>query len=280
MKNFEFERWDHGRLVVNCASADILRSSGFTTFDSLMHFEGGTVAKNLLRQRTTTRIELPNRESREAFYIKRHGPSPWKEYLKPLLRMTRPILGARHEWEAMIRFHKLGIPTMIPVALGESRRDSFVVTKSIEGCSKLSHWMQTYWQRTERADIHKTRQLIEDVARIARTMHSAGLHHQDFYLTHLLMPQGDAQPGLHNDQPGIYVIDLGRVCCRKRLAWRWIVKDLAQLNYSADLVTHSDRQRFLKAYLGRPLRSEDRKFVRRILRKSEAIARHSRKHRL
>ena len=35
-----------------------------------------------------------------------------------------------------------------------------------------------------------------------------------------------------------------------RLARRWIVKDLAQLNYSASGVSASDRLRFLTAYLG------------------------------
>jgi hypothetical protein len=42
----------------------------------------------------------------------------------------------------------------------------------------------------------------------------------------------------------------------------------------------ADRRRFLETYLGRPLNDGDRRFVRKIERKSQSIARHSRKHSL
>jgi len=132
-----------------------------------------------------------------------------------------------------------------------------------------------------RPDGSRIASLLDDVAHIARRMHDAGLHHQDFYLTHLLLPDVPDRPtGGKEGGTGIHVIDLGRARYRRRLSRRWIVKDLAQLNYSARLLTHSDRRRFLELYLGRPLTLADRPFVRRIVRKSAAIARHSRKNRL
>ena len=95
------------------------------------------------------------------------------------------------------------------------------------------------------------------MADVARTMHAAGLHHQDFYLTHLMVPQrGPAAP--------IHVLDLGRVRFQPRLARRWIVKDLAQLNYSAVGVSASDRLRFLTRYLGHRPTRDDRALVTRI----------------
>lgn len=287
MKSFEFERWDHDRLVVNRDAASILRSSGLTTFRALMDYTGGTSAKNVLRERTTTRIVLADEtEQEQPFYIKRHWPSPWKEYVKPWLRLTRPILGARNEWEAILKFQAASIPTMIPVALGECRRQSFIVTASIEGCEKLSHWMDDHLTDGLRPDDLQMASLLHDVAHIARRMHDAGLHHQDFYLTHLLLPDGPDRPtpdrptGDEEGRTGIHVIDLGRARYRKRLSRRWIVKDLAQLNYSARLLSHSDRRRFLELYLGRPLTVADRPLVWRIVRKSAAIARHSRRNRL
>jgi heptose I phosphotransferase len=278
LRSFEFETWDDGRLTINRAFAELFRENRLATFDSLMHCEGGDVAKDLRPERITTRIELTDAQGgRHAFYIKRHGPSPWKEYVKPLLRLTWPILGAHNEWRAIIRFHEVGIRTMTPVALGQSGRYSFVISQAIEGCEKLSTWAQDRNRKTEQTsscnpDL-RTRTLIEHVAQIARTMHGAGMHHQDFYLTHLLIPEEGAAEF-------VYVIDLGRVCCRRQLSRRWIVKDLAQLDYSARFLSRSDRYRFLKSYLGRNLKAEDRKLVAGIRRKSRAIARHSQKNRL
>ncbi|MGH7201974.1 MAG: lipopolysaccharide kinase InaA family protein, partial [Planctomycetaceae bacterium] len=83
-----------------------------------------------------------------------------------------------------------------------------------------------------------------------------------------------------DDGPALHVIDLGRARRRRRLSRRWIVKDLAQLNYSAAGVTRADRLRFVRAYLGRPIREDDRRLLARIGRKTRAIARHSRKNRL
>ena len=270
MKSFAFDQFDGGRLTVNRDYVSVLQSNRLLSFDALMRFDGGRVAKNVLRERTTTRIELAGAEGTpRAFYLKRHAPPPWKEYVKPLLRLTRPILGARNEWEALIRFHAVGIPTMIPVALGQTRRHSFLLTAGIEGCAKLSQLIET----GQRAVPGRARRIIANIAEAARRMHGAGMHHQDFYLTHLLVPE-------QNVEKGLYVIDLGRVRCRRRLSRRWIVKDLAQLNYSATHATTVERFRFLRDYLQRPFGAADRALVRRILRKTEAITRHSRKNRL
>lgn len=275
MRSFEFETWDGGHLTVNREWADVFRSNGLTTFESLMEYNGGTVAKNVLRERTTTRFVLPARDgSSQAFYIKRHGKPPWKEYIKPFFRLTLPILGARNEWNAILHFHELGIPTMIPVCLGDDGRTSFLVTHSLEGFQKLSEWMAAQVAAPDiDGNADKVRQVVTRVAEIARTMHAAGLHHQDFYLGHLLLPLDESVDGIH-------VIDLGRVRRKQRLGTRWIVKDLAQLDYSARFASNSDRKVFLDAYLGREATDCDRRLLGQISRKSQAIARHSRKNSL
>jgi len=274
VRSFAFDTWDQGHLTVNHDFAPLLRSHGLTTFDSIMNFAGGQIAKNLLRERTTVRLELTNADGNaQTLYLKRHTRTPLKEYLKPLLRLTRPIVGARNEWEAILRFHEAGIATMVPVALGEFGAQSFLLTSAIEGCQKLSEWMTSHVRPRTNGQLTTLRQIIEGLADVARTMHSAALHHQDFYLTHLMIPQtGPPRP--------IRVLDLGRVgrSPSPYLSRRWIVKDLAQLDYSATAATASDRLRFLKRYLGRPIADADRSLIRRIRRKSLAIARHSRKN--
>jgi len=296
MTTFPLETWDDGRLTVNAEFANSLRTAGFTSFDAFME-STGEVAKDLLRERTTVRLSLPGRDGDPRdFYLKRHRPSPLKEYVKPWLRLSRPLLGARHEWNAILAFHAAGIPTMTPVAVGEHRGESFLLTEGIANCRKLSEWMEAHFRsapwRTlpasaDSPDAGSVRHgageftdndseltsVVDGVAELARAMHGSGLHHQDFYLTHLLLPEDDQPPRIH-------VIDLGRALRRRRLARRWIVKDLAQLNYSARLFPDWARRRFLERYFGRPLRRSDDRLRRQIERKTARIARHSAKHRL
>ncbi|GAB4158509.1 MAG: lipopolysaccharide core heptose(I) kinase RfaP [Planctomycetaceae bacterium] len=273
MKSFEFEQWDRGRFTVNAEFADLFRAHQLDTFNALMNYSDGEVAKALLRERVTTRFSLQNHEGVETmFYIKRHRRPPWKEYLKPLLRFTWPILGAENEWNAILGFHQAGINTMIPVALGKQAGESFLVTQAIENCEKLSDWMESRL-KPDRRDDTETARIVEELADITRRMHSAGLHHQDYYLTHFLLPHDSHQRGIH-------VIDLGRARRLAGLSRRWIVKDLAQLNYSAHLFNDDDRERFLKTYFGRPLTRSDQRLLKTVLRKTERIARHSRKNRL
>jgi heptose I phosphotransferase len=272
VKSFAFDGWDGGRLTVNRAFAPLLTRHGLTTFAALADFTGGQVAKNVLRERTTTRLDLTDADGTpRTLYLKRHArPRVW-EIVKPLFRLTRPIVGARNEWDAILRFHEVGIATMVPVALGEANGRSFLVTEGIAGCEKLTAWMQTHKHALHNGELAALRKIVAGVADVARTMHTAGLHHQDFYLTHLMVPQNmSAEP--------IHVLDLGRARHQPRLARRWIVKDLAQLNYSAADVSASDRLRFLTRYLGHAPTRDDRALVTRIVRKSGAIARHTRKN--
>lgn len=299
---FALDTTDAHRLVVNRDFAPILRAHGLLTFDALWNYSGGSVAKNLLKERTTTRIALPDDDGREqVFFLKRHTRPPFKEYVKPLLRLTWPIVGARNEWDAILRFHEAGIPTMTPAALGESAGNSFLLTAAIEDCRKLSQMIEQERGagRERRLDAahhankqsaapsatsappsdkaanpaQASRPIIRQIARAARAMHGHGLHHQDFYLGHLMIPE-------HGPPEPLYVIDLGRVRHSTRLGQRWIIKDLAQLNYSARLASNSERLRFLQEYLGRPLDESDRPFLRRIQRKTERIAGHSKKNKL
>ena len=269
MKSVLVEEWRDGQLSVNTRFIPFLRAHGLDTFEAWMEYQGGTVAKNLLAERITTRVEIQEGDSTRAFYLKRHTPPPLKEYIKPLLRLTWPILGARNEWEALIRFHAARIPTMTPVVMGEKRGYSFLVTEAIEGYIKLSDWIAL---QPEDADLTP---VIDRVADIARRMHKSGLHHQDFYLGHFLIQE-------QGDDFDIKVIDLGRARSSIDLSHRWIIKDLAQLDYSAGKVGLRDKMRFLRAYFGphRRLDQAEKNLAQRIMSKSRRIARHSQKNRL
>jgi heptose I phosphotransferase len=121
------------------------------------------------------------------------------------------------------------------------------------------------------AAIADKRAMIRRVADLTRRLHGAGFNHRDWYLCHIFVRQevdGSWQ---------LRVLDLQRVDRRRWLRYRWIVKDLAALNYSAlpGIVTAGDRARFLKAYLddARRLR-EHRGLIRAIVQKTARISRH------
>ena len=271
LTRFELETWDSGRLIVNRSFADLLRLHDWQTFATIWsQTADAAIAKKLRTDRITLKFTLDDNGVQRPFYIKRHGRSSWKEYLKPLLRLTWPILGARNEWNAIIDFHEIGLPTMTPVAFGESGSDSFLITESIENCDKLSDVLAN----SKKSPIPPLarRKITVRVANLARTMHNAGLHHQDFYLGHLMQSQMNSET--------IYIIDLGRVHKQMPLSQRWVIKDLAQLNFSAQAVPLYERLRFLREYLGRPLTDKDRHLMARIHAKTNAIARHSRKNQL
>jgi heptose I phosphotransferase len=269
----EFETWDAGRLHVNRQFCAVLEANFLTTFAALYDLPGGDVVR-AIDNRSTARVVFSRGGQEQAFYLKRHASPRLLDRLKPLLHLSLPILGARHEWRAILRFHATGIPTMTPVAFGEFQSRSLVMTRDLGTDLTLLDWVNEYpGGRPERTagELRLTRDIMRRVAQIARRMHDSGLHHQDFYLNHLLCC-GELS-GLD-----IRVIDLGRVRSRGRLSQRWIIKDLAQLDFSARRLPCSHRLRFLRLYLGRPFRSADRWLIRQIALKSRSIAAHTAKN--
>lgn len=276
---FEFEEWDGGRMCVNRQFARVLEGNRLTTFQAMIELAAGDVVR-AVDCRSTVRIVLSCAGKDYAFYLKRHRPSRLVDRLRPVMHLSRPILGARHEWEALLQFHTAGIPTMTPVAFGEFESHSFVMTLDLAAERTLLDWVNATADE-ERSGSPNTpseclslkRGIIRHVASIARRMHDAGLHHQDFYLNHLL---SCGNPSALD----IRVIDLGRVRKHVRLSQRWIIKDLAQLDFSARRLSCHDRLRFLRLYLGRPFRPADRWLIRQVMLKSWYIAGHTAKNNL
>jgi len=273
VKNLAFDIWDAGHLTVLSHRAALFRQAGWTSFEAVWEATNqAAVAKGLRAERMTLQFSLPDPATGEArdFFIKRHQKSPWKEYFKSWSRLRWPILGARPEWQAIRDFHDCDLPTMTPVMLGEQGDRSFLITDALTGCQKLS---DPRFGLAESPPLQSQSPISSDelagqVAQLTRRMHQHGLHHQDYYLGHLMRQERDGQ---------LFVIDLGRARRLRKLSRHWIVKDLAQLNYSAKLVHSAGRLRFLREYLGRPLQAADHSLIRAILTKTKSIARHSRK---
>jgi len=209
------------------------------------------------------------------FYIKKHGPCGWWAIVEDVLRLRRPHVGARPEYDAIRACERLGVPTMAIAAFGEEGRGasqrSFLVTDEITPNVSLEDLTRDWPANPPPPDVKHG--LIAAVAGIARRLHEGGVNHRDFYLCHFLLAPPRKFPQQlprDSDPPALRVIDLHRAQVRRVTPRRWIVKDVAGLYFSAmDIgLTRCDLLRFVVRY-GR----RDAAFWRDVQRRAAALYR-------
>ena len=205
-----------------------------------------------LESRRTLRTEIAGR----GYFVKIHRGIGWTEIAKNLTSLRLPILGAGNEWQAIRRLEQLGVDTMRCVAFGQRGADpatqhSFIITEELTPTISLEDFCCD-WPGSP-PPVPLKHALIRRVAEMARSMHSAGINHRDFYLCHFLLHL-DPPPTAENLRMSL--IDLHRAQLRDETPRRWRNKDLAGLYFSALNIglTRRDLLRFLKWYFLRPLR--------------------------
>lgn len=266
---FNIEQWNNGKLLVNSEFASILKSNQITSAEQLWNFAGESVKKQR-KERGTERaiLRVPEKGTTYETYIKRYRPLPFREYIKTLTSF-RPIIinGAFHEWKAILAFHEKSLPTMIPIAVGATNHGTCNMMLGIQNYIRASELFEQF--SVEQSKFFKRkRELILKISDLARRMHAAGFGHQDFYLVHIFVKEKE------NDS--LYLIDLQRLIMQKKIAKRWIIKDLAQLYYSAaPFVSKTDMIFFWKNYSKGT--SADKNLIKSILAKGKSIKRHAEK---
>lgn len=223
--------------------------SGQDVFQLVQNLSGQVAREVPGRQ--TLRFELNS----QAYYRKLHTGVGWVEIVKNLVRGRLPVISARNEWLALNRLQTVGVPSLIPVAYGEqginpARRLSFIVTKELVGVVQLDDFLRA----NPKLGLVCKRQLIDAIAEIAREIHRQGLNHRDLYLCHFMLDLTVLAD--KTVRPLLYLVDLHRAQLRKAVPFRWLVKDLASIYFSAmDFgVTRRDISRFLRIYFDQPLK--------------------------
>ncbi len=223
-----------------------------------------------VKTRRTFRFELQGR----GFFAKVHHGVGWREIFKNLLQWKRPVLGAENEFRALNFLHQLGVDTMTPCAFGlrggnPAKLESFLITAELAGMVSLEDYCREWAENPP--PFRRKKRLLRQVARMAGTMHRAGLNHRDCYICHFLLDLSTAD----DDVPRLYVIDLHRAEIRRRVPRRYLVKDVAGLYFSAmDAgLTWRDKLRFIRYYTNRPLRSMKKRFWRDVERAACALYR-------
>ena len=226
--------------------------NGVCSFSQVLKLEGESVRD--MNSRKTIRFY----HGQQCYYAKLHFGIGWKEIFKDLSQGRWPVLGARDEFLAISRLHTLGISTLDCVGFGEhgispAHRQSFLITREISHAISLEDLVKT-WKHTP-PSFKMKRYFISQIAHIARTLHTHGLNHRDFYLCHFLWVKPYTEP-LSIEKSTLYLIDLHRVQLRTHTPLRWRIKDLAGLYYSAFDVplTRYNLLRFIKTYHQKPLK--------------------------
>lgn len=223
-----------------------------------------------LEGRRTLRFELDGK----GYFLKLHRGVGWKEIIKNLLQLRLPVLGAGNEYHAIEKLQQAGVGTMSVAAFGKRGLNpacqySFIITDAIEPSLSLED-LAKQW-RARPPSVKEKRALLVRVTEMTRLMHEVGLNHRDFYICHFLL-----QESAQRNEPNLALIDLHRALIHKRLPYRWRLKDLASLYYSAFNagLTRRDCMRFIRDYSGKSLRdelSENKVLWRRVQNKAESL---------
>ncbi len=260
-----------GDLWVARDYADLFRGHGLTSLDALFGVEANVRLDKpgLPPWRERLRLDLDGGDGRTAvFFLKRYRSPP------PGAQRERIRAGARThgtawiEWKWARRLAADGVACARPVVFGEAmsggrERCSAVMLESAPGES-LERWAA---EEAERC----TRLFLAAVAAFVRRFHAAGYVHRDLYLCHIFF-DASAPEGRQ-----LRLIDLQRMKRPVLFKARWMVKDLAALNYSTPprVATRTDRVRFLRIWLGtRRLGARGKRMARRICAKTDRIGRH------
>jgi heptose I phosphotransferase len=256
-----------------------LEAAGLTAFDAVMTSSRGQCLR-VLADRENWRLPLRRtREPARGVYLKRHRVRTWRSRLRAKLGAGPGETAGRLEARNIRRLAADGIACMTLVAYGEhlradGRLESFLVTEELEGFEPLDDFLRRRFPASDAdrgavpdRDLDR---LVRDVAGVARKFHRAGYNHRDLYCCHFFV----REPAKGRFQ--VRLIDLQRVERRRRFRRRWLVKDLAQLAYSAPRgrITVRHRMAFMRHYLGvEKLGPGEKRLIRAVLAKQRRIER-------
>jgi hypothetical protein len=220
------------------------------------------------RQRWRIALGGPG-EGAATYYLKRFSRPPLFRQVGRWRNGGWRLSTAGLEFENARALAEAGIAAADAVAFGQEmagpwERRSFVLLREVAGVS-LERWLPNHVPPpTQEADWRGRRDRVDGLARFVAAFHEAGFVHRDLYLSHVfIQPLPDSRERVKGQVAAdggavsagpvrdlFRLIDLQRVFRPRWRQRRWVVKDLAALNYStpADRVSLQERLRFLCRY--------------------------------
>lgn len=206
--------------------ADISQLIGDDAFDHIMRINGDVYRS--VTGRRTIKVQLGGK----SYFVKQHYGIGWVEIFKNLLSFKKPVIDAMTEVAAIRKLDEIGIATTPLVGYGlrginPATRQSFLITHDLGDIVSLEE-LCANWAHEPPEPIFKEK-LIISVAKLAATMHSAGICHRDFYLCHLVMKRNELAKG----EIRLILIDLHRMLLEQPSQGDRVMKDIAALYFSA-----------------------------------------------
>jgi len=268
-----------GKMWVDARFRSKLDRGGLVSIGAVMATTDGRCLRTLA-DRENWHLQLHDAHQQlHGVYLKKHHVRTWRSWLRAKLQLGPGKTAGYTEARNAQELSDEGIDCIRVLAYGEQLLagglvESFVLTDELTGYTQLDHFLPARFpvretKQTAPRDRDLAR-LIRQVAQIARKLHAAGYNHRDLYCCHFFIKE--MMPGRFD----IKLIDLQRVQHRRRFRRRWLVKDLAQLAWSATRpeISCAQKMAFMRHYLGvRRLRPRDKRFIRRVLSKQRRMER-------
>jgi tRNA A-37 threonylcarbamoyl transferase component Bud32 len=186
--------------------------------------------------RSLYRVVLPGLD----VHVKHYPAGGRRGWLRSLVRPS----AARLEYERTRQVADRGVPTVEPLAVGESRgggaHASWLITRTFEGAVPLDAFLQ---DTPDGPPAPLRIRLARALGRLLARLHDAGLRHHDLHPGNIL---------LRLDKDGeleLFLLDLLMARLGPPLAWPAARDNLVVLNRWFHLRSHrSDRLRFWRAY--------------------------------
>lgn len=216
-------------------------------------------------------------EDGDSLFVKCYRHSSLREQWDRILRQSPRHSRAFWEFEQCRRLAQASIDAPAPVGFveemsGQLERRSAVLLGRVAGDALDRFWTAAVAEGAPITHGRARHDLTRRLGRFVAAFHGTGLCHRDLYLCHVFIAASPA----YDAPPRFALIDLARAHQPRWRRMRWIIKDLAQLDASAQQVgaSRTDRVRFLLAYLGLQAGAPRvRWYARRVVRKSDWILR-------
>ncbi len=250
----------------------IFIENGLSRVEDFFSASGNALSKPGLGKRYRAKLGLKHASGLCSVFYKRYAGEQLRSLVQRWLEDGVRLPIACREVRVSEALQSVGIATFKPLAWGWQgtwgrHQKSFVVMSELEGKS-LERWLAESPLSESHSDWIKKKILVGNVAALARRFHGAGWFHRDFYLCHIFIEESGSDIKLS-------LLDLARVFRPRWRIERWLIKDLAQLDYSTPRQTFSRamRLRFAKLYMGCDRLSPSHKsLLRKIAQRSKSIA--------
>jgi len=258
-----------------------LAGLGLTSIDAVFSFSSAQnlTKSNLAPFRSRLQFEIDSLQSLPptTVFLKRYDNPPILFQLKNWLSHRRRISCASSEVEPIRELPAAGVCTPKVIAYGRQwgalcEKRSFIITEKIPHADALERKLPDCFNDPPTTENLKSRRdFVARLASFVRKFHNTGYCHRDLYFSHIFCRTDGT----------FCLIDLARSFKPALMHPRFLIKDIAQIHYSAPAAhfSGSDRLRFYLAYTAcNRLTQRDKAFIRKVLAKTNRMAEHDRKH--